>query len=58
MKNKIYKLFGIKILEVIVYDKDEQPVPKPLGKPKGEVLDYTPEQEQKDKDKNIIDKME
>ncbi|HEC64585.1 MAG TPA: hypothetical protein ENI23_04775 [bacterium] len=59
MKNKVYKLFGIKIFEIVVYEKGEQPLPKKLfGKAKGEVLEYTPEQEQRDRDKETIKKME
>ncbi len=60
MKNKVYKLFGIKIFEVITYEKDEQPLPSKglFGNPKGEVLEYTPEQEQRDRDKETIKKME
>ncbi len=59
MKTKIYKLFGIKIFEIISYDRDEIPLPKKLfGKPKGIVLEYTPEEEQRAKDKEIIKKME
>ena len=60
MKNKVYKLFGIKIFEIIDYDKDETQAPSRLLfiKPKGEVLEYSPEEEQRDKDKKIIDKME
>ena len=58
MKNKIYKLFGIKIFEIIDYDRDEQPIPKSFGKPRGVVLEYTPFEEQRDKDKETINKME
>jgi len=59
MTNKVYRLFGIKIFEIVSYDKDEQPLPKKLfGKPKGEILSYTPEEEKRDKDKEVIRKME
>ncbi len=59
MKTKIIKLFGIKVLEVIEYDKDEQPLPtKPrFGKPKGEILTYTPLEQQRDKDRETLKKM-
>ena len=55
MITKIYRLFGIKIIEIVTLEQGEQPVPK--GKPRGEVLNYTPLEEQVDKDKETIKKM-
>ena len=60
MIKKQYKLFGIVVLTIVTYDKDEAPPPSrmPFTKPQGEVLEYSPEEEQRDRDKKIINKME
>ncbi len=55
MLTKTYKFLGIKVFEITTYEEGEQPIPK--GKPEGEVLTYTPEEAQKDKDKETIKKM-
>lgn len=59
MKTKEYKLFSVTVLTVNTYSDDEPgPVAKPLfSKPKGEVLTYTPEEEQRDRDKETLRKM-
>ena len=60
---KIIKLFGIKILEVDTYQKDEE-VPTTeslldkLKPPKGEILSYSPEEEEKDRERETLKKME
>lgn len=51
---KQYKLFGIKILEIIE-DKDELPLQE---KPKGFVLDDTPESIKKAQELEILKKYE
>jgi len=60
MKKKIYKLFGVKIFEITNYpNESEFPIPKKLfGKPKGVMLEYSPEEAQRDKDKETLRKME
>ena len=55
MVTKTFKLFGFKIFEITTYEKGEQPIPE--GKPKGLVLEYTPEQARKDRDKEITKKI-
>ncbi len=49
---KQYKLFGIKILEIIE-DKDELPIKE---KPKGFVIDDTPEQIKRAQEREILRK--
>jgi len=53
---KTYKLFGITVLEIFD-DKEELPIKK-VKDPKGAVLDYTPEEIQREKEKEILKKYE
>jgi len=55
MTTKIFKLFGIKIFEITTLGDGEQPIKESVGG--GEVLIYTPEEAQKDKDKEALKKM-
>ncbi len=58
METKTYKLFGVTILTITTYGSGEEPTPKSLKGPVGEILDYSPEEAQRDKDKKIINKMQ
>ncbi len=59
MTKKTFKLFGIKIFEIISYEKENEILlNEPPKKPQGEVLELTPEEYQKFKDKETIKKME
>lgn len=53
---KTYKLFGLTILEIFE-DKEELPVKAPKN-PEGAVLDVSPEELEREKDKETIRKME
>jgi len=55
MTTKIFKLFGIKIFEITTLGDSEQPLP--TGKPEGVVLEYTPEEAQRDKDEETLKRM-
>jgi len=55
MTTKIFKLFGIKIFEITTLGDGEQPLP--TGKPEGVVLEYTPEEAQRDKDEETLKRM-
>jgi len=60
MTTRIYKLFGIKILEIqdwSMRDVEKKEMSK-AKKPQGEVIEYTPEEYQKDKDQETVNKME
>ena len=59
---KIIKLFGITILTIDTYDKSEDaPVSESLldkiKGPRGEILEYSPEEEEKDKERETLKKM-
>lgn len=63
MAKKIIKLFGITILTIDTYGKeDEVPATETildkLKGPRGEVLEYSPEEAEKDKEKETLKKME
>lgn len=60
MQKKIIKFFGLKLFEVVKYDKDEAiSTPKRrFKKPQGAILEYTPEEYERDKEREAIRKME
>lgn len=57
MIKKIYKLFGIKVFEIEQYPEGETPKKLFEKKPQGAVLDYSPEDEKRDKENEIVKKM-
>ena len=63
MAKKIIKLFNVPILTIDTYDKeDEAPASETIldkiKGPRGEILEYSPEEEEKDKERETLKKME
>lgn len=51
---KIYKLFGIKVLEILE-DKEDLPV-KTKKNPQGAILDVTPAEVKREMEREVLDK--
>ena len=58
---KTFKILGLTILTIDTYEKPEDAPRGLLGalrKPQGAILEYTPEQEEKDRERETLRKME